>query len=557
MKKITFLLIALLSVIFTFGQVAPDKYYIQFTDKNNSPYSIDNPQEFLTQRSIDRREKFDIEITEQDLPVNPAYLEGVANTGAEMLYSTKWMNGVTIHTTEQSVLDAINALPYVADLLLLTNRENTIKKELFEDEFANGLQQIEGEKSGNSIGSLDYGFGYNQIVQLNGIALHDDGFMGQGMVIAVLDAGFEAVETQPLFDSLWANNGILGTKDFVFPNGNVYSGHYHGRAVLSCMAAYKEGQLIGTAPKASYWLLRSEDPTGENVIEEYNWVSAAEYADSVGADVINSSLGYIDFDLPQWDHDYEDMNGSTAVVTLGADIAESKGILVVNSAGNSGSNPSFPWIGAPADGFNVFSIGAVDEFGNRAGFSSVGPTSDGRTKPDIMAQGQNSAIADGGSGVTFGSGTSFSSPIMAGMSACLMQAFPDRAPSEVRNAIKQSGNNASSPDNQMGWGIPDFMEAYSVMTTIEIVAGSGDGIANVYPNPFNDDFTISLSIENENVKITMMDLNGRMVFAEDYSVSGTNGRIDVSGKIQDIKPGVYFLGLTAGSSHQVLRLVKY
>jgi len=554
MKKTTFLLIALLSVIFSFGQVAPDKYYVQFTDKNNSPYSIDIPEEFLTQRSIDRREKFDIDITEQDLPVNPAYLEGVANTGAEMLFSTKWMNGVTIHTTQQSVLDAINALPYVADLLLLTDRDNTIKKELFENEFTNGLQQVEGAKSGNSVGSLDYGFGYNQIVQLNGIALHDDGYMGEGMVIAVLDAGFEAVETHQLFDSLWANNRVLGTKDFVFPGGNVYTGHYHGRAVLSCMASYKEGQLIGTAPKASYWLLRSEDPTGENVIEEYNWVSAAEYADSVGADVINSSLGYIEFDLPQWNHVYDDLNGSTAVVTIGADIAESKGILVVNSAGNS---QPWQWLGMPADGFNVFTIGAVDADGNRAGFSSVGPTADGRIKPDVMAQGQNSAVADGGSGISFGSGTSFSSPIMAGMSACLMQAFPDRLPSEVRAAIKQSASNASSPDNQMGWGIPDFMEAYSVMTTIEIPEDNANEMTTVYPNPFADDFTVEIdSALGGEVKISIMDVDGSLLFSETYSISPEGGQIKFDNVVSGLASGAYLLVVSSSDNYAVSRIVK-
>ncbi len=555
MKKITFLIVVLFSGIFAFAQVAPDKYFIQFTDKNDSPYSINNPGEYLTQRALDRRAKYGIDITLQDLPVNPQYLAGVEALGADLLFPTKWMNGVTVYTTDPSVIENINALPYVEGSSLMVSRYDPVKKALFLNDFSGDKYKPENLKSGNSVSSMNYGFGTNQIEQLNGILLHDDGYKGEGMVIAVLDGGFYAVDSQPLFDSLWANDQILGTKDFVHPGGSVFTESGHGRMVLSCMGANIEGQLVGTAPKASYWLLRSEYVVTENVLEEYNWVSAAEFADSVGADVINSSLGYIDFDMPVWDHDYEDMNGSTAVVTIGADIAESKGILVVNSAGNSGGNP-FPWIGAPADGFDVFSIGAVTSDGGRAGFSSIGPTADGRTKPDIMAQGQGSAVADEGSGVTFGSGTSFSSPIMAGISACLMQAFPNRTPAEIRAAIKQSGNNSSSPDNYMGWGIPDFMEAYSVMTTIEIEEENGEMI-NAYPNPFTDNLTVELNINGATeAKLTLMDINGRLVFSDSFSLTGSSTQVEIGNKISQLPAGVYFLGVNSIEKFEVKRIVK-
>ncbi len=555
MKKITFLIVVLFSGIFAFAQVAPDKYFIQFTDKNDSPYSINNPGEYLTQRALDRRAKYGIEITAQDLPVNPQYIAGVEALGADLLFPTKWMNGVTVYTTDPTVIENINALPYVDGVSLMVSRYDPVKKALFMNDFSDDKYKSENLKSGNSVSSMNYGFGTNQIEQLNGILLHDDGYKGEGMVIAVLDGGFYAVDSQPLFDSLWANDQILGTKDFVHPGGSVFTESGHGRMVLSCMGANIEGQLVGTAPKASYWLLRSEYVVTENVLEEYNWVSAAEFADSVGADVINSSLGYIDFDMPVWDHDYEDMNGSTAVVTIGADIAESKGILVVNSAGNSGGNP-FPWIGAPADGFDVFSIGAVTSDGDRAGFSSIGPTADGRTKPDIMAQGQGSAVADEGSGVTFGSGTSFSSPIMAGISTCLMQAFPNRTPAEIRAAIKQSGNNSSSPDNYMGWGIPDFMEAYSVMTTIEIEEENGE-IINAYPNPFTDNLTVELNINGATeAKLTLMDINGRLVFSDSFSLNGSSTQFEIGNKISQLPAGVYFLGVNSIEKFEVKRIVK-
>lgn len=556
MKKFTFLFSILFVGLFAFGQVAPDKYYIQFTDKNNSPYSINNPEEFLTQRSLDRRAKYGIEITEQDIPVNSQYLAGVEALGAEMLFPTKWLNGVTVYTTNPDIIADINALPYVEGVSLMESRFDPVKKALFLNELSGDENMAADLRSVNAGASLDYGLGTNQIEQINGIALHDDGFMGEGMVIAVLDGGFDGVDYHPLFDSLWANNQILGTKDFVHPGGSVYTESGHGRMVLSCMGANSPGLLIGTAPKASYWLLRSEYVVTENVLEEYNWVSAAEFADSVGADVINSSLGYIGFDMPVWDHDYQDMNGSTAVVTIGADIAESKGIMVVNSAGNSGSNPDFPWVGAPADGFNVFSIGAVNHLGVRASFSSIGPTADGRTKPDVMAQGQGSAIADDGSGVSFGSGTSFSSPIMAGMSACLMQSFPNRTPAEVREAIRQSGSNTSSRDDYMGWGIPDFVEAHYVMTTIESNS-ENEEIMSIYPNPFADKLTIELNLDTAtDMQMTLMDISGRKVFSESFTLAGKLTHIEIGNKFNQLPAGIYFLGVSSANISEVKRILK-
>jgi len=537
------------------AQIAPDKYYVQFTDKDNSPYSINNPEEFLTQRAIDRRAKYSIEISEQDLPVNPQYIQGVTDAGATILVPTKWLNGVTIYTTEQSVLDAVNALPYVESVAKMHDMYNPIKKAYFENE-KYGEQAVGNEKSAHKISSYDYGFAANQIEQLNGTLLHDQGFKGEGMVIAVLDAGYDVVKTHQLFDSLWANNQILGSMDFVDRDtNNVYGHHYHGRMVLSCMGANVEGLMVGTAPKASYWLLRSEDGASENVIEEYNWVSAAEFADSVGADVINSSLGYIDFDNPAWDHTYEDMNGMTAVATIGADIAVEKGILVVNSAGNSGGS-EFPWIGAPADGFNVFSIGAVDGNGNRVGFSSIGPTYDGRRKPVLMAQGSGSAIADDSQGVQFGSGTSFSSPIMAGMAACLMEAFPDKTPYEIIESLKDSGDNASSPDNEIGWGIPDFMAAYSTLTIITNNEEDHANLVNITPNPFSNEIKLTVVDKTaRNIDLTLVDVNGRQILTLKREAF-YNTVINLSDQISKIPSGMYFMKVRIGDFQEVERLIK-
>lgn len=537
------------------AQIAPDKYFIQFTDKEGSPYTIDNPSAFLTERAIQRRSQQQIAITEQDIPVNTAYLEAVANTGANILFPTKWLNGVTIETQSQQVLDAIAALPFVSGFRNLTEEplKQQIKSKIFFDAEETGDHLKPTSTNLKHVSLFDYGNGYTQINQLNGIPLHENGYRGEGMVIALLDGGYTSVDTHIAFDSIRNNGQILGVKDFVHPGGNVYSESSHGTAVLSTIAANVPGQLIGTAPKASFWLLRPEYVVTEHVIEEYNWVSAAEFADSVGVDIINSSLGYIDFDYPQWNHSYDHMNGETCVVTIGADIAASKGILVVNSAGNSGSNSSFPYIGAPADGFKVFSIGAVNGNGDRASFSSIGPTFDGRIKPDVMAMGQATAVAGGNNGFTFSNGTSFSSPVMAGMAACLWQSKPNFSNIEIKEAIMLSGNNASQPNATLGYGIPDMVVAASYLTSIDTGNKMEIPLIAIQPNPFYDEIQIVFRSFRESFTVILFDAMGRKVHSGHYS--GLESQ-RIRNLLQQLPSGVYMLHVSDKDSRQVTKLVK-
>lgn len=533
------------------AQIAPEKYWVQFTDKIGTPYSLDAPEEFLTDRAIQRRLAQGINFVENDLPVNPEYIEGVANTGASLLNVSKWMNGVSIQTTDSDVLDAIAALPYVAETRKMTTIESENNKSFFENEqYDITVQDWDASKKSTSV--FNYGSAFTQINQINGIPLHEMGYRGEGMVVAILDGGFESVEVHPAFDSLWQNDQILGTKDFVHPGGSVFTESYHGTAVLSTIGANVPGQMIGTAPKASFWLLRTEYVYSENVIEEYNWVSAAEYADSVGVDVINSSLGYIDFDLPQWDHSYEDMDGSTNVVTIGADIAASKGILVVNSAGNSGSSWTFPYIGAPADGFDVFSIGAVDGSGNRASFSSVGPTYDGRIKPDIMAMGQGTAVASGSSSFGTSSGTSFSSPVIAGMSTCLWQANPTFTNLEIKEAIKQSGDNVFAPDEYYGYGIPDYELANSVLTNLNSKLSNGTQFLKLSPNPFTNAVNIKLLMDTV-LQAEVFDLAGRKIVSTELNRNNINR---LSTLLIQLDPGFYILNVSSKSDYQSIKIIK-
>lgn len=557
MKQITLFLFSALFIGFqSVAQIAPDKYYIQFTDKNDSPYHIDNPQEFLTQRAIDRRTAHGIAVVQNDIPVNVTYLQGVANVGVDLLFATRWMNGVTVYSPDPALIDEILALPYVESARKLIDRDDYGKKAFFENESFGEAFTAEDSKSSRAASSLEYGFSYGQINQLNGIALHDQGFQGQGMVIAVLDGGFIGVEEHPVFDSLWENGQILGNKDFVHVGGNVFTESEHGKMVLSCMGANQPGEMIGTAPKASFWLLRSEDVMTENVIEEYNWVSAAEFADSVGADVINSSLSYIDFDMPQWDHPYSDMDGNTAVATIGADFAASKGLLIHNSAGNSGGDAAWPWNGSPADGDSVFSIGAVDINGNRAGFSSIGPTFDGRIRPSVMALGAGATVAYGIENVGPGSGTSFSSPIMAGMSSCLWQAYPEKNNMEIQQAIKESASQYNDPDNLMGWGIPDFAEAWSILTTIERKLGEDESLLYVYPNPFINSLNFEIfDTAGETVRVELISIAGNNILTEDIQLqSDTN--VHTFDNLDGLVKGVYFLRVISNDRVAVRRIIK-
>jgi subtilisin family serine protease len=315
--------------------------------------------------------------------------------------------------------------------------------------------------------------------------------------------------------------------------------------------------MIGTAPEASYWLLRSEQAPHENIIEEYNWMSAAEYADSVGADVINSSLGYIDFDTAIFDHPYSDMNGNTTVCSRAADYAASKGILVVNSAGNSGGNSSFPWIGAPADGDSVFSIGAVDAFDQRAYFSSIGPTADGRIKPTVMARGEGATIAVGTQDIsTYGNGTSFSSPIMAGMVTCLWQAHPEMSLMEVQEAIKESGSYANDPNDYMGWGIPNFFGADSILTSVDN-PNYVDNIIAANPNPFTNRINVKLNIDSsENITLELINMAGLTVFSRSYFITNQDNVIRLTSEVVSLQKGIYFLRVITKNKVAVIKLVK-
>ncbi len=503
-SKLKFLLIAFaLLPLLAGAQVGPDSYIVYFSDKDNTPYSISQPGEYLSQRAIQRRQNQGIAIDSLDLPVDPEYILSVKNLGdVEILRTLKWMNAILIRTTDPSVLFGVSGL--MGFDRLEASRSFT------------AYDNLQFKKTHLAKDDSDYGPSLNQIEMLNGLQLHDDGFRGEGMLIAVLDGGFSNATSAGALDSLFDDNRVLAQYNFVDNTSNVFQHSTHGSYVLSSMASIMKDSIIGTAPKASYLLALTEDVSQERRIEEAHWEAAAEYADSAGADVINSSLGYSSFDVIEDSYSYSDMDGSTTLITRVADIAATRGMLVVTSAGNSGDDEWY-YIGAPGDGENVLAIGAVNAQGLAANFSSRGPSFDGRVKPNVMAQGRSTVVSDLGDGITTSNGTSLSSPVLAGMAACLWQANPQATAMQVFDAIEMSASLFEMPNDSMGYGIPDFEIARQLLQNVVSVESplspKGKEEMTFYPNPFQGG-KVSISIPNLSAgtfQAVIINVEGKMI----------------------------------------------
>lgn len=549
MRRLFVLMTLLLIVgVTAYSQIAPDRYWIQFADKNNTPYSIDRPEEFLSERAIQRRIKYGIALDEKDIPVNPSYIEAVKKTGAVILNPSKWLNGVTVEVYDNSVLDAISGLPFVNKTRALY--DEPLKQMLKERSY---FQETNIETIMNTSGLRGYyGGALIQIDLLNGIALHDMGYRGEGVWIGICDSGYQGADAHDAFQNMMEEDRLLGTKDFVYKNGVVYSDDHHGTACLSLMAGYMPGVYVGTAPKASYFLCRTENINSENVIEEYNWVSAAEYMDSLGIDIISTSLGYISFDDAEMSHVYEDFDGKTCVITIGAEIASSKGILCVVAAGNEGDT-QFPYIGAPGDAKNVLTVGGVKMDGKKAGFSSIGPTYDGRIKPDVMSFAYAVTVASPSNNFYEGNGTSFAAPSLAGMVACYWQARNDVSEDKIREMIKKSANNYSTPNSNYGYGIPDFKRALDMLNLEDCDIFDEKMQFYVYPNPSNGDVKLSLDCK-EKVMVQVFDMFGKKIYCFDNEVDSAE-YIDVC--LSNLKAGVYIIRIDGEKNNSTVKLIKY
>ena len=442
-------------IIWTFpllGQGAIAHYWIEFTDKKETPYSIFEPTAFLSPQALLRRQRMHLPIDSTDLPVSPNYLMALKEAGAIVRHTSKWLNAATI-IADSVIIQKLEKYPFIQQVDRVgryhtPTERKTNKRPVLKEPY---------KKTGGY-----YGYGTMQIGMVNGHALHRLGYRGDEMLIGVQDGGFSNADVMPFFDSLFITNRMLPGRDFVDGDEYVYESATHGSSVLSVMASNLPHLFVGTAPAANYICLKTEDVRSETLTEECNWVAALEYADSIGADIVNSSLGYTQFSEETMNYTYEDLDGQQSRASRAADLAVAKGIFVVSSAGNSGAG-SWRFVGTPADSKEIFSIGAITAEGKRARFSSFGPTADGRIKPNIVALGQRTVVAGNGYDLGLSNGTSLASPLIAGLVATLKQAFPTHSNQQIRAAIENSASQAEVPDNVLGYGIPDFYQAYRIL----------------------------------------------------------------------------------------------
>lgn len=556
MVKIKLIILFAILLFNAYAKAQHQKVWIVFKDKVVHNKKFVTPS--LSTISIEKKLKRNIPIDEKDYPINDEYINIITNQGYKIVAKSRWLNAVSIEIKNIEEIEALKKIDCIKNIYPVKKFYKTIHPDYYASISKFGiLETYSNIKCNDGLrNSFDYGPSLNQIEMLSGTYLHGLGFTGEGMVIAVLDAGFKDVHILNAFDSLRNDNRILGTWDFIAGNDSVYEDNGHGSMVLSCMAANLPGQLIGTAPKASYWLLRTEDADAEYIQEEDFWVMGAEFADSVGADIINSSLGYTTFDNPADNHSYQDLDGNTTTITIAADIAASKGILVINSAGNSGSS-SWLYIGAPADGDSVLAVGAVDANGIRASFSSVGPTADGRIKPNIMAQGQWAIIASLSGGIQLGNGTSFSAPIISGLAACLWQTKPNATNMEIFKTIEKSAHQYNNPDSLMGYGIPNFQFAHQLLSIKNNEDFSKDFVKNIYPNPFKTYPIIEIFSRYEQpVEIEIFDMNGRKVINEKINFKANGYCKHQLTEMEKLASGNYFIKINSQFLRNTYKLSK-
>ncbi|MBK7432412.1 MAG: S8 family serine peptidase [Chitinophagaceae bacterium] len=462
MKK--YLLLSVISIFFFAftGKAQFTRYIVKLRDKGTSPYSLSNPSQFLSARAIQRRARYGIMMDSADLPITPRYIDSIRLAGAvTILNYSKWLNQVAIQTTDAAALTKISSFPFVLSRAPVATLVNPMEVPV--NKVLDGPDPIPNNPPPapqNVTDYYSYGQSYGQVHLHNGEFLHNRGFRGQGMQMAVLDAGFYHYLSLPTFDSIRNNGQVLGTWDFVAGNASVDEDHTHGMNCLSTIAANMPGVFMGTAPKTSFYLYRTEDVNSEYPIEEQNWAAGAERADSLGVDVCSVSLGYFTFDNSIFNYTYNDMNGDNTMIARAADMAAKKGMLVVVAAGNEGSG-AWHYIISPADADSVMAIGAVSTSGVVGGFSSYGPSSDGQIKPSVAAVGVSATIANSSTGLpTTGSGTSFACPNMAGLATCLWQAFPEVNNISIINNLQLAANRFNNPDNRTGYGIPNMKKAF-------------------------------------------------------------------------------------------------
>ncbi|HEU4607332.1 MAG TPA: S8 family peptidase [Chitinophagaceae bacterium] len=570
-------LIMLIAAYIPSGAQLPfSRYVIELKDKQDNPFRIDHPSDFLSQRAIERRQRYGIPIDSTDLPVTPAYLQAIAAIPkVSILNASKWLNQVLVKIGDSAALLAIEALPFVkgssavAHSAFPNNPDIPEKKqEKWNDsirrlppaEVLSGAYGTHGSM-GNS--SLSYGSTYGQIHIHEGEYLHNHGFTGEGMVIAMLDAGYLFYTTNKALDSARLQGRILGTWDFVKNEASVTEDDGHGSICLSTMAANIPGKLVGTAPHASFWLLRTEDAGSEYPIELQYWAAGAEYADSAGADIISSSLGYTSFDDTSLNLTYAMRDGKTSIATRAANMAFHKGMIVTVSAGNSGRLlTEYKYVSSPADGDSVLAVGATNPDGVIASFSSWGPNAAGKIKPDIVSVGQPTVIADIYGNPATANGTSVSNPNVCGLIACLWEAFPEFCNRDIVDAVKRSADRYNQPDGRYGYGIPNFRIAYGLLQyKRDVIAWNGilgPRWISANPSPFsNDELRVILKAPHSaSASLQLLEASGRILEALSIKVQEGQTYMFRFNNSARLAAGIYLIHFNDGQQKASLKVMK-
>ena len=495
-------------------------FFVQFKDKPDYKESYE-----ITARSSLRRTKQNLKFDYSDLLVNKSYIYSISNVpDLNIILSSKWLNGVLVNS-DNTALKLIMEFPFVRNVTLVSKNAKT----------GNGNSLLEYQ----STSSFDYGNAGFQVQSLKADKMHDMCLNGAGIYVAVFDGGFQNANQIQSLNHIFEQNRLKYTYNVVENKQDVFLRHVHGTNVLSCLAGYSPGKLIGTGFGADFALIITEDVKSEKKIEEYYWLKGAEIADSLGVDIISSSLGYFNFDDSSENHQLSELDGKTTVITIAAVMAARKGILIVNSAGNNYNDNSWRKIVFPCDADSILSVGAVDNNFSKSSFSAIGPTEDGRIKPEVSAFGSGVTINNSGNSFYSGSGTSYSAPLVAGLAAGLWQSNRSITNIQLRNAIIQSSSFHLTPNNEIGYGIPDFEKAYNLLNS-KVLSKCKEQINtyDLYPNPVSDLLTIQAGNFSEGTEYYLLDLNGKKI---------TNGKIDVQSfaklnlDLTYLGPGIYVL----------------
>ena len=549
MKILKFIyLLSLLLIDFYPISAQVNRYIVFLTDKNNSAYSLDKAEAFLSTRSLARKKRHDIEIDLLDLPVSDAYLQDLSSLNLDIFFTSKWMNALLIQSDSSTSQEV--ALKSYVDSVVFVAPGAKLTSEYGNYELPNDFEEPKNHLESSNL----------QLAMMNVHQMHADGYRGEGMLIAVLDAGFLGANLFKPLESVFRENRLIAAKDFVTNGGNpfLYSGH--GTGAWSAIAS-DYNNFVGTAPKAEFILCVTEDVSSEYRIEEYNWLIAAEYADSLGADIITSSLGYSSFTDSSMDYVYNDMDGQTALITRASNLAIKKGLLVITSAGNEG-NDDWKYITAPADGIGNIAVGSVKSDYNISPFSSQGPTADNRIKPDLVALGQGTILLTSNGDISQANGTSFSAPLIAGFSAGIWQSHPEFTNLEVVDYLHNLGTRFDEPDNYFGYGVPIYLTEEDSLTEIDTTILSLSEFTTkhitVYPNPIYGN-VVSLRIDSKidiyPLKIKLLDLEGNIVSVHDVLKAPSQGLISMN--ISKTRSGIYILILSSRSISRKIKLIKY